>query len=114
MKGEEYHAGLIRFPLVHDVSMKRYEAIRLVESMGWGTPPRSACYMCPNLADAEWVEMKRDWPEDFEKACQIESELRQDDPHFWLHPSCTPLASVDFDAQLTMFADRGCTGGCFT
>jgi len=60
------------------------------------------------------LEMKRDWPEDFAKACQIDEELRQDDPHFWLHPSCTPLASVDFDVQQTMFADRGCMGGCFT
>jgi hypothetical protein len=105
----------LRYPLVFEIRMSRLDCVQLIRSTGWSGPiPHSACYMCPNLADAEWVEMKRDWPEDFEKACQIESELRQCDPHFWLHSSCTPLASVDFDAQRTMFADRGCTGGCFT
>ena len=28
--------------------------------------------------------------------------------------SCVPLAEVDFFAQTTMFAERGCVGGCFT
>ncbi len=105
----------LRYPLVFEIRMSRLDCVQLIRSTGWAGPiPNSACYMCPNLADAEWAEMKRDWPGDFEKACQIESELRQDDPHFWLHPSCAPLALVDFDAQRTMFADRGCTGGCFT
>lgn len=105
----------LRYPLVFEIRMSRLDCVQLIRSTGWGGPiPHSACYMCPNLSDAEWVEMKRDYREDFEKACVIEMELRQDDPHFWLHPSCTPLASVDFDMQQTMFADRGCTGGCFT
>lgn len=29
-------------------------------------------------------------------------------------PSCVPLAEVDFTSQFTMFAERGCTTGCFT
>ena len=82
---------------------------------GWQEDiPHSACYMCPNLADSEWVDMKTNWPDDFWRAVLIERELRKGDPHFWLHPSCQPLDEVDFDAQQTMFADRGCTGGCFT
>ena len=70
--------------------------------------------MCPNLADDEWLEMKRDWPEDFARAVAIEREMRIDDPHFWLHPALVPLDQVDFLAQHSMFEDRGCTGGCFT
>ena len=45
---------------------------QLIRSTGWEGPiPHSACYMCPNLADAEWIEMKRDWPEDFFKGIYV-------------------------------------------
>ena len=39
-RGEEWKRGLIRFPLVEDVPTKRNESIRIVERMGWPTPPR--------------------------------------------------------------------------
>jgi hypothetical protein len=105
----------LRYPLIFDVRMSRLDCVALIRSTGWtDNIPHSACYMCPNLGDDEWVDMKDNWPEDFERACQIERDLQQDDPHFWLHASCKPLAEVDFYAQHSMFADRGCTGGCFT
>lgn len=105
----------LRYPLVFEIRMSRMDCVQLIRAIGWkGDIPHSACYMCPNLSDLEWLDMKQNWPSDFTDACRIESELRLEDEHFWLHPSCTPLASVDFTAQYTMFADRGCTGGCFT
>jgi len=105
----------LRYPLIFDVRMSRLDCVQLIRAQGWDGPiPHSACWMCPNLADDEWLEMKRDWPDDFTRACTVENELRESDPHFWLHPSCKPLAEVDFTAQHSMFADRGCTGGCFT
>lgn len=104
----------LRYPLVFEIRMTRLDCVQLIRSTGWsGTIPHSACWMCPNLADDEWQEMKQDYPDDFEKAVVVERELQRDDPHFWLHPSCKPLAEVDFTAQGTMFSDRGCTGGCF-
>lgn len=50
---------LIRLPLVKDVPLTRQGSIKLVESMGWPTPPRSACWMCPNQQDLEWEETKK-------------------------------------------------------
>lgn len=70
--------------------------------------------MCPNLSDPEWIDMQMNQPKDFELACELETTTRLKDEHFYLHPSCVPLAEVDFFAQSTMFAERGCTGGCFT
>jgi hypothetical protein len=58
--------------------------------------------------------MVQNWPDDFVLACELEAEVRLKDPHFYLHPSCVPLAQVDFFAQTTMFAERACTQGCFT
>ena len=70
--------------------------------------------MCPNMGDAESIDMNSNWPVDFARACQIEREVRETDQHFYLHPSCVPLADVDFFAEMLMFAERGCTGRCFT
>lgn len=103
------------YPLIFEVPMLRYQCVELIRAQGWtGHIPHSACYMCPNLSDAEWIDMKMNWPADFARACELEAETRIKDQHFYLHPSCTPLADVDFAAQTSMFADRGCTTGCFT
>lgn len=103
------------YPLIFEVPMLRDQCVELIRAQGWtGHIPHSACWMCPNLSDAEWIDMQRNWPQDFTAACALEDEAREKDPHFYLHPSCVPLAEVDFFAQATMFSERGCTGGCFT
>lgn len=105
----------VRYPLIFDVPMTRLRCVEEIRSQGWlGAIPHSACWMCPNHSDDEWLDMKMHLPNDFEAACSLEREARMDDPHFYLHPSCVPLGEVDFTAQYTMFTDRGCTGGCFT
>ncbi len=103
------------YPLTFEVPMWRTGCVELIRAQGWTGPiPHSACWLCPNQSDPEWIEMKLHQPEDFASACREEAKARLKDPHFYLHPSCVPLAEVDFFAQTTMFAERGCTGGCFT
>ena len=103
------------YPLIFEVPMSRQRCVELIRSHGWtGQIPHSACWMCPNHSDAEWIDMKQNQPQDFEAACCLEEETRVMDPHFYLHESCVLLREVDFFAQRTMFADRGCTTGCFT
>lgn len=115
MKGEDYQAGLIWFPLIQGVALKRAQAIREVEKMGWPTPPRSACWNCPNQSDNEWRDLKANAPDEFAAACALEKEVQAIDPFCWFHKSCVPLADVDFTAPEDMFTDRACSsGGCFT
>ena len=115
MDGDAYKAGLIRFPLIHDVPLKRRAAIQIVESMGWPTPPRSACYMCPNQGDHEWRDLKANSPAEFAAACELEKEVQKVDPFAWFHKSCVPLGEVDFSMPEDLFTDRACSsGGCFT
>jgi hypothetical protein len=113
MTSEEGRKGLIRLPLVYDVPLKRYEAIKEVVKMGWPTPPRSRCWMCPNQQDDEWSEMPLD---EFDKAVAFEKEIQVIDPHAWLHKSCLPLDTcAPFPQEATLF-DSGiyCTSGvCF-
>jgi hypothetical protein len=103
------------YPLIFQVPMTRAMCVELIRESGWKAEiPHSACWMCPNASDNEWLDMQANYPEDFRKACELEAEVRLADKHFYLHPSCVPLTEVDFTAQHSMFADRGCTSGCFT
>lgn len=105
------------YPLIEPrfgICFRRADCEAEVKRMGWPDPPRSACWMCPNMGNHEWLEMKTRHPEDFAYAVEFERKLRQSDPHAWLHESCRPLDEVDFTAQGSLFDDRSCASGyCF-
>lgn len=112
MATQEYSRGLIRFPLVHDFPSTREESIQGVMAHGWDRPPRSACWMCPNKTDFEWVDMKENQPGDFGKALLLEWDMQEEDPNAYLHKSCVPLSEVKFTKEDS--TERGCgSGGCF-
>lgn len=95
--------------------MRRMDCVReVVEVSGWPEPPRSACWMCPNMGNSEWLEMKLHFPGDFDLAVAFDRELRETDPNAWLHESCTPLDQVDFTRPAGLFDDPSCASGyCF-
>lgn len=102
------------YPLI-DKRMRRFDSIRLVESMGWPTPPRSACWMCPYRSDAEWLHLKNQNDGDFEKAVRLEKSIQAKDPNAFFHDSCKPLEEVDLnDAQDDLFSKPCASGMCFT
>ena len=111
-KGEEYGKGLIRFPLLTDCPTTRHEAIRIVERMGWPTPPRSRCWMCPNQSDYEWREIHND-SEMWKLATEFEDAIRARDPHAFCHKSGVPLREVDLTEEDDLFAGKCESGGCF-
>jgi hypothetical protein len=119
MNGEEYKKGQLWFPLVEGVRLRRFESIDVVKKMGWPEPPRSACYMCPNQGDDEWIDLKANSPQEFQMAVELERQVRQEDRFFWFHPSCVPLDQVDFtkpteSSQIELFNRRECSSGvCF-
>lgn len=77
-----------------------------VEEMGWPEPPRSRCSHCPNQSDAEWAELDAD---EWEQACRLDEEIRQTDPHAFLHRSMMPLRMVTLEPK----KDDGLfSGGC--
>ncbi len=76
--------------------MVRQASIKVVLDYGWDEPPRSNCWMCANMSDDEWLDMKENTPEEFAKAVQFEKEIQMKDPNAWLHKSCIPLDQVEF------------------
>jgi len=110
-------AGKYRYPLIFEHPMRRHDCRVYLESVGWPAPPMggSACWMCPQMSDREWVEMRDNDPEDFAKACALDEEIRQRDPNAYVHRSGTPLVQIGpllgDGGQESLF---GCSSGaCF-
>ncbi|CAH9011948.1 putative ribosomal L7Ae/L30e/S12e/Gadd45 family protein [Vibrio phage 434O48-1] len=104
-----------KYPLV-DMALNRQQVISISEKFGLPTPPRSACFMCPNKKDEEWIDMKENAPEDFKMAIEVEKHIhKQGYDEQFLHSSCVPLGEVIFktgdESQMDMF---NCSGICFT
>lgn len=101
------------YPLAQ-LGLRRSDCATVIADMGWPPAPRSACWMCPFRSDQEWTLMRDESPDDWERAIAFDHEIRQRDPHVYLHRSCVPLAEVDFDTQPDLFAKPCNAGGCFT
>lgn len=111
-QSDDFKKGLNRFPLL-ELGLTRRDCIQFVESMGWPTPPRSSCYMCPNHSDHEWRKLIAERPDEFQKAVEIEREIHKVDPDAWLHRSCIPLDQVDFSQPEDLFSRPCDSGQCF-
>lgn len=102
------------FPLF-DLRMDRYACVRIVEKMGWPTPPKSSCWMCPNRGHKAWQEMRDEHPEEFAKAVQFEKEIREKDEAMWLTGFGVPLDQIPkHTEEPDMFTGRCDSGYCFT
>lgn len=105
----------VTFPLI-DSSLNRGDCVAIVERMGWPTPPRSSCWMCPNHLMQEWREIRND-PRDWKGVIEFENKLRLADRHIWLTDQAVPIEQADFnDSQEVLFGrdDGGCDSGfCF-
>lgn len=109
------------FPLI-DAGLYRPHCIRLVEEHGFGTPQKSACVYCPFHSDRYWASLKRDHPEEFERACRVDDMIRNkatrkelDDQQMadeiFIHRSLVPLRQVEFGDQPELW-DEECAGVC--
>lgn len=101
------------YPLI-DKRMSRGDCMGLIEGMGWPSPPRSACWMCPFRSDQEWQLLKEESPADFDKAVELEREVQVRDENAFLHRTCVPIDKVDFTSQPDLFSKPCNAGGCFT
>lgn len=106
------------YPLV-DLKWTRRDCIAYLEERGWDVP-RSACIGCPFRAESYWRELKRERPNEFAQAVELERSVQAVGLHSgqtpYLHRSCKPLDEVDLDGleghgQLVL---DECGGACFT
>lgn len=110
-----------RFPLF-DKKMSRADCLGWMRKNDYPEPPRSACVFCPYHNDTEWIRLKKEEPEEFERAANFESQFQvavigtklAGVP--FLHRSCKPLREVDLSTeeergQINLFNNE-CEGMC--
>lgn len=105
----------VSFPLI-DLGMNRGNCAHVALQVLGALPPRSSCWMCPNMHVGEWREVMAD-ERDRPKVIHFDRVLRAKDPHLWLTDQAVPIDKADFsDDQEVLFGrERGAcdSGMCF-
>lgn len=102
-----------KYPLINDFGMSRQDCIMWIKDNGYPMPAKSACYFCPFHSQSGWKEIKENDPKLFEKAVQMDKQIRDQEKYktnnkhndeLYLHRSCEPLdKALEDDGQLDMF-----------
>ncbi len=102
-----------QYPLINDLEMSRQDCIAWMKDNGYPMPTKSACYFCPFHSQASWKEIKKDDPELFKKAVDMDNKIRDQEKYkiknkfkdeLFLHRSCQPLEkAMEDDGQLDLF-----------
>ena len=100
------------FPLV-EMMLTKADIRSIIRAAGWPDPVSSACWMCANLDNAEWRYIRGNDPADFEAACLIDEEVRENDVFrggtgVWLHHSRVPLRQADLEVEDRKGPSRQC------
>jgi len=64
------------YPLI-DLGLDRSRCMTIIKEAGLPVPPKSSCFFCPYHRPTMWSEMRRDEPELFWKAAELEATLNQ-------------------------------------
>lgn len=99
-----------RYPLI-ELRLNRGECIALVKRMGWPTPPKSSCWMCPNQTAEEWRDT-RSGP-DWQKVIFFDREMRKRDSEAFLHHDAVPIEQADMDDKNGILFRHCDSGMCF-
>lgn len=124
-KPSRYPWLVTRWPLLDDVPMNRDACKEYMAGLGFPVPQKSACTFCPFRKPIEYAIWRRDHPELFEEACQVDELIRskgtmsgmRGQQYVWRAlkplrelPSIETLGG-DETAQVSMF-DNECEGIC--
>ena len=100
---------ILEYPLI-DMRLTRQDCVNIISRAGLPVPPKSSCWFCPFHRIPAWQKLKRETPELFDKAVELEktlsdrSELLLDRGKVFLTRKMRPLDQVVGD-QADMFDD---------
>jgi hypothetical protein len=109
-----------RYPLL-EKGMRRGDCVTWLERNGLEVPGKSACVFCPYHNRLAWEEMKRNEPEDWAVAVEIDLQIRNVRPPYplFVHTARVPLEEAvsipeDNGYQQPGLFDAECDSGhCF-
>lgn len=107
------------YPLL-DLGLHRGDCRRVIADVGLPVPPKSACFFCPFHDTESWKRLRRDTPDLFAKAVELEDTLNDrrtmlgKDP-VYLTRHAVPLSrAIENTPQLPGLGDDCDSGYCFT
>lgn len=124
-RGKEENAQQRVYPLL-SLGLSRTACIKIIEEAGIPVPPKSSCYFCPFHSPRVWSEMRRDEPDLFNKAQEledilIEKQAKRGKNPVYLTKYGKRLSEAILTAENSLFSDAGgndefgCDSGhCFT
>jgi hypothetical protein len=94
------------YPLI-ELGLDRSRCAQLIEEAGWPNPGKSSCYFCPFHRPQMWAEMRRDEPQLFDLAADLEAHMNrrrieQGREAFYLTRFGKPLGEAIPEAQDTI------------
>ena len=97
------------YPLL-DLGITRNECRRIIAEAGLPIPPKSSCFFCPFKKPSEFAEMRRDDPDLFEAAAQVEDLTNRARDHIgadhvYLTRFGRPIREAIGPAQDQLFTD---------
>ena len=116
----KFSGQILQYPLI-DLGLNRRACHQITHDAGLPPAPKSACWFCPFHDRESWRRLKREHPDVFAQAAELEQTLSDDSQRHgglpkWLTKAGRPLDEV-VDDQLVLDLDGpdGCdSGSCFT
>lgn len=106
------------YPLI-DLRLSRSDCLKIIADAGLPQPPKSSCWFCPFHSMAAWGEIRRNQPELFKMAVELEALLNEkrtvlNRDSVWLTAKARPLNQVVANQPLLADDDNCESGFCFT
>jgi len=96
-----------RYPLI-ERRMTRNDCIDYLEDHGLPVPVKSACVGCPYRSASEWIEMREDYPDEWNEAVAFDESNRhnplavRDNPtadELFIYKHAVPLETADLESD---------------
>ena len=89
-----------RWPLI-EMKMSRMDCLQWYRDIKkHPMPGKSSCIGCPYHHNDQWKNMQKNYPEDFEDACEVDDKIRKglknSEAELFLHKSARPLREINF------------------
>ena len=100
---------------ISETVMRRGDLLSWYDSHVLPIPVKSSCVFCPFQSDKNWLYLKRNYPDDFKDAIDIDNLIRDISKRgtkekIYVHKSKRPLGEVEFDENQMEFDE--CSGMC--
>lgn len=104
------------YPLI-DLRINRAGCEKIIAAAGLPPAPKSACWFCPFHSQVRWQDMRKNEPDLFYKACELDELLRarrlsMGRDEIYIHPRLVPLrAAVGYQPDLWDETENCCESG---